>query len=45
MFAKAREAEMDLDALGQRMVTRKTELMTGNGPKSRGGMLTKLLER
>ncbi len=45
MFAEARASEMDLVALGQRMAARKKELMSGTGPKPRGGTLTKLLGR
>jgi hemerythrin superfamily protein len=43
MFAKARQSEMDLKGLGQQLAARKAELMSGSGPKPRGGMLSRLL--
>ena len=36
MNAKARDSELDLEALGQRMVARRKELKSGAGPKPRG---------
>jgi len=35
MFAKARQAEMDLAGLGERLAARKTELMSSGGSNSR----------
>ena len=45
MFAKAKQSDMDLNALGQALKARKKELMTGTGAKPRGGMLSHLLGR
>jgi hypothetical protein len=45
MFAKARQSEMDLNALGEQLAARKEELISGAGEKPRGGMLSRLLGR
>ncbi len=45
MFAKARESNMDLEALGQQLAARKEALMSGTGEKPRGGMLARLVGR
>jgi hemerythrin superfamily protein len=37
MFAKARRSEMDLEALGERLATRKAELMAADGASSPTG--------
>ena len=44
MFAKARQAEMDLKQLGERLAARKMELESGNG-KASGTRLVNLGER
>jgi hypothetical protein len=37
MFGKARQADMDLQALGERLAARKNELMNGASPRSGRG--------
>jgi hypothetical protein len=45
MFAKARQSDMDLKAIGEQLNARKEELMNNIGSKPRGGMLSRLLGR
>jgi hemerythrin superfamily protein len=45
MFAKAKQSEMDLEALGEQLKARKEQLMSGRGPKAKGGVLASLLGR
>ena len=45
MFAKARQADMDLDALGRQLAERKEQLMSNKGQKPRGGMLSRLRDQ